>query len=162
MAAPKKRTEESNELQELEQQLAELTEALQRERADAINVRRRAEEDKLKMASFFKASVVKGLLPFIDNFDKALSHAPKQADKTYEQWLKGLNAVNKQLWQSLENLGVKRIKTVGEDFDPKLHEAVQMDHESKGNKEVVTEEFMSGYTLEDEVIRHAMVKVAMQ
>lgn len=162
MAAPKKRTDDNPQSEELQAQLAELTNALQRERADAINVRRRAEEEKLKMSSYFKTSVVKELLPFIDNFDKALTHAPKHTDKAYEEWLKGLSAVNKQLWQSLDNLGVKRIETVGKEFDPKLHEAVQMDHEGEGTKEVITEEFMSGYVLDDEVIRHAMVKVAMQ
>jgi len=162
VAVPKKQPTENNELEDLQNQLNELTDALQRERADAINVRRRAEEDKLKMSSYFKASVVKELLPFIDNFGKALEHAPKEADKTYDEWLKGLSAVNKQLWQTLEGLGLKRIETIGQIFDPKLHEAVQMDHESEGNKEVITEEFIAGYTLDDEVVRHAMVKVAMQ
>jgi molecular chaperone GrpE len=162
MATPKKNASNDSQLEELSSQLEELTSALQRERADAINVRRRADEEKLKMSGYFKASVVKELLPFIDNFDKALVHAPKSEDKAYEDWLKGLSSVNKQLWQSLDSLGVKRIETVGKDFDPKFHEAVQMDNDSQGTKEVITEEFMSGYTLEDEVIRHAMVKVAMQ
>ena len=95
MATPKKKPAEDEAVIELQNQLNDLTNALQRERADAINVRRRAEEEKIKMSSYFKASVVKDLLPFIDNFDKALTHAPKEADKTYNEWLKGLRAVNK-------------------------------------------------------------------
>ena len=136
---PKKRqTHKQPEIEELERQILELTEALQRERADAVNVRRRAEEDRLKMASFFKATVIKELLPFIDNFERALNHAPKTTDKAANEWHKGLDGVNKQLWQALESLGVKKIKTVNEVFDPRYHEAVQMDPGSEGTKEVVT------------------------
>ncbi len=158
----KKLTKEEHQIEELKQQLAEITEALQRERADATNVRRRAEEDRLRMASYFKASVIKELLPFVDNFDRALSNTPKTNEKAFTDWLQGLHGVNKQLWQTLQSLGVKKIETIGQKFDPKYHEAVQMDSESEGSEEVITEEFMSGYTIDDEVIRHAMVKVAMR
>jgi molecular chaperone GrpE len=162
-ASPKRKPQvEDPEITELKQQLGELTDALQRERADATNVRRRAEEDRLKMASYFKASVVKELLPFIDNFDRALKHAPKAKDKTEADWLKGLEGVNKQLWQALEALSVQKIQTVGSVFDPKYHEAVQMDGSGEGSQEIVTEEFMSGYVMDGEVLRHAMVKVAMK
>ncbi len=162
-ASPKKKqTPGKDELAELQKQVLELTEALQIERADAMNVRRRAEEDRLKMASYFKATVVKELMPFIDNFDRALKHRPKASNKAEADWQQGLMSINKQLWQSLEALGVKRIKTVGEVFDPRYHEAVQMDGEGEGSKEIVTEEFMSGYIMEGEVLRHAMVKVAMK
>jgi molecular chaperone GrpE len=164
--AAKKPTEADSEVEALKQQLDELTDALQRERADALNVRRRAEEDRLKMSSYFKASVIKELLPFIDNFDRALNQIPldehTKLDKALEDWLKGLSGVNKQLSSALDSIGVKRIKTVGEEFDPKYHEAVQMDEDSSGAKEVISQEFMSGYTLDDEVIRHAMVKVTMK
>ncbi|HEY1645789.1 MAG TPA: nucleotide exchange factor GrpE [Candidatus Saccharimonadales bacterium] len=159
---PKKPKEDSSELKVLKDQLAELTEALKIERADAINIRRRAEEDRLKMANYFKASVIKELLPFIDNFDRALKHLPKTNDKATQDWLQGLSGINKQLEQALTSLNVQRIKTVGEVFDPRYHEAVQMDSSGDGTKEIVTEEFMSGYTIDDEVIRHAMVKVAVK
>jgi molecular chaperone GrpE len=156
----------NTEIENLKIQLGELTDALQRERADALNVRRRAEEDRIKMSGFFKASVIKELLPFIDNFDRALGHIPVDdntpPNKQLDDWLKGLSGVNKQLWQALDSIGVKRIKTVGEEFDPKLHEAVQMDENSNGSKEIISEEFMAGFTLEDEVLRHAMVKVTMK
>ena len=150
----------------LKQQVTDLTEALQRERADALNVRRRADEERLKMASFYKATVIKDLLPFIDNFERALSHTPKESksaeNSQLNDWLKGLSGVYKQLWQAMESIGVERIKTVGQHFDPKFHEAVQMDETSDGLNEVITEEFMAGFTLGDEVLRHAMVKVAMK
>lgn len=143
----------------LEQQVADLTDALQRERADAMNVRRRAEEERVKMAGYFKASVVAGLLPVIDNFERALKHVPEELQgNTY---IKGIQAVVTQFEKALSDIGVERIATVNQVFDPRYHEAVQME-EGDGTQEIVSEELQSGYKLGDEVIRHAMVKVKLQ
>jgi len=149
-------TKKDTQVIELEQKIAELTDALQRERADAMNVRRRSEEEKASLSSFYKANVVRELLPVIDNFERALMHVPKDlADSDY---VKGVSGVVKQFEEILKKLGVKRIKTTGEHFDPNLHEAVSME-EGEGNQEIVIEELQAGYQLEDEVLRHAMVKV---
>lgn len=141
--------------EQLAQEVAELTEALQRERADATNVRRRAEEDRIKLGSYYKAAVVRELLPILDNFERALKHVPKDIEK--HDYMKGIEAVIKQFEQTLAKLGVERIKTVGEPFDPHLHEAVS--HEEGDGDEIVSEELQAGYVLGDEVIRHAMVRV---
>jgi molecular chaperone GrpE len=144
---------------ELQKQVKELTEALQRERADAINVRRRADEERVKLASYYKAMVVQELLPALDNLDRALMHTPK--DLKDHDYVKGVQGVAKQFEKVFSDLGVQRIKTVGEKFDPKYHEAVQME-EGEGAVEVVCEELMSGYQIGDEIIRHARVKVKME
>lgn len=141
---------------DLEQQIAELTDALQRERADATNVRRRSEEERAKMSGFYKSLVVRELLPTIDNFERALKHVPK--DLVHNDYVKGIQGVVKQFEDALKKIGVMRIKTTGHDFDPRYHEAIQME-EGEGTREVVSEELQAGYTLGDEVIRHAMVKV---
>ena len=139
--------------------IAELTEALQRERADAVNLRRRVEEERGKMASFYKAKVIRDLLPALDNLERALKHVPKDlADNDYVQ---GVQGVVKQFEQNLNQLGVEKIETVGKVFDPELHEAIHME-EGKGTVEVVCEELQPGYKLGDEVIRHAIVKVKME
>jgi molecular chaperone GrpE len=143
-------------LTDLQQQIDELTEALQRERADAMNVRRRAEEERAQLATFYKSLVVRDLLPVIDNFERALRHVPKELEAN--DYIKGVQGVVKQFEQVLEKIGVQRIKTVGEAFDPRFHEAISME-EGIGTREVVSEELQSGYVLGDEVIRHAMVKV---
>jgi molecular chaperone GrpE len=143
-------------VEELQQQLGELTEALQRERADAVNVRRRADEDRSRMGDFYKVLIVRELLPAIDNLERALKHAPKELKN--HDYVKGVQAVAKQFEQIFSQLGVERIKTVGEHFDPKYHEAVHMEH-STGKVEVVSEELQPGYKLGDDVIRHAIVKV---
>jgi molecular chaperone GrpE len=146
-------------IKELEQKIAELTRALQRERADAENLRRRTTEEKSRLGGFYKAMVVQELLPALDNLERSLTHTPK--DLKDHDYVKGVKSVIKQFEQSFAQLGVKRIKTVGEFFDPKLHEAVHME-EGAGTVEVVCEELQPGYKIGDEVIRHAMVKVKME
>lgn len=146
-------------IKELEQQIGELTEALQRERADSQNIRRRHDEQIASLKAVVKAGVVRDLLPIIDNFERALGHVP--ADLDGSDFVKGVQAVVKQFEKTLGDIGVARIKTVGEVFDPSRHEAVSME-EGDGTIEVICEELQSGYTLGDEVIRHAMVRVRME
>jgi molecular chaperone GrpE len=144
------------ELEQLQQQVEELTLALQRERADATNIRRRHQEEIAQLRTRIKASVVEDLLPVIDNFERALKHVP--ADLEGNEYIKGVQGVVKQFEKTLADMGVEKIKTVGEPFDPNLHEAVSME-DGEGDQEVVSEELQSGYKINDDVIRHAMVRV---
>ncbi len=137
-------------------QIEELTNALKRERADAENLRRRHAAEVSSLRTSVKASVVAELLPVIDNFERALKHIP--TDLEGNDYVKGIQGIVKQFEKTLADMGVERIKTVGEPFDPHLHEAVGME-EGGGGPETVCEELQSGYKLGDEVIRHAMVKV---
>lgn len=141
---------------DLQQQIAELTEALQRERADVTNIRRRHEEQMASLRTTLKAHVIKDLLPVIDNFERALKHVP--ADLADNDYVKGVQGIVKQFEKTLADLGVERIATVGQPFDPHFHEAVSME-EGDGEQEIVSEELQSGYKVGDEVIRHAMVRV---
>ncbi len=143
----------------LHKQVAELTRALQQERADAINVRRRSEEDRSKLAGFYKAMVVRELLPAIDNLERALKHTPKELEDS--DYAHGLQNVAKQFDKIFADLGIERIVTDHQAFDPRYHEAVAME-DGQGSHEVVSEELQAGYKLGDEVLRHAMVKVKME
>jgi molecular chaperone GrpE len=159
MSNAKKQEPKNKKVEELEQKVEELTNALQRERADSINLRRRVEEDRSKLADVYKSSVIRDLLPAIDNLERALKHAPK--DLKDHDYVKGVQGVVKQFDKALEELGVKKIKSVGEEFNPKYHEAVGVE-DGDGDVEVVCEELQSGYQLGDEIIRHAFVKVKME
>jgi molecular chaperone GrpE len=152
------KTSKAHDATELTSQIRELTDALQRERADAQNLRRRTEEERAKWADLYKANIIRTLLPAIDNFERATKHTPKELINN--EYIKGIQAVIKQFEKALSDIGVERIKTVGEPFNPQLHEAVAME-DGDGKTEVVSEELQSGYRLGDEVIRHAMVKVKM-
>jgi molecular chaperone GrpE len=146
-------------IEELLQQIGELTEALQRERADSDNIRRRHETEVLNLKAHVKAGVVRELLPVVDNFERALKHVPKGLEGN--DYIKGVQGVVKQFEATLGSMGVQKVPTVGQTFDPRLHEAVSME-EGEGTVEVVCEELQPGYQLGDDVIRHAMVRVKMQ
>lgn len=159
---PKKHTQpQSDQPQDqavLEQQIVDLTAALQRERADAENLRRRHDDQIAGLQTSVKVQVVRQLLPVIDNFERALKHIP--ADLKDNEYIKGVNAIVKQFETTLSTMGVVKIATVGQPFDPHLHEAVSVEAGgSEEGDEVVSEELQSGYILGDEVIRHAMVRV---
>jgi len=143
----------------LQQQVDELTAAVQRERADAVNMRRRHEEQIAGLRTVAKANVVRELLPVIDNFERSLKHVP--AELATNEYVKGIQGIVKQFEKTLADLGVERIKTVGQSFDPRWHEAVTME-EGDGTEEIVSEELQAGYRLGDEVIRHAMVRVTLK
>ncbi len=153
---PKKAANEKIDSKALQRQIDELTDALQRERADATNIRRRHEEEIANLRTRLKANIVRDLLPVIDNFERALKHVPKEMEK--DDYVKGVQGVVKQFEKTLSDIGVERIKTVGEPFDPAYHEAVSME-EGKGTKEIISEELQAGYCLGDDIIRHAMVRV---
>lgn len=142
--------------EDLQLQIDQLTEQLQRERADATNIRRRHAEEITSLRSRLKAGVIEELLPVVDNFERALKHVPE--DLQGNDYIKGVQGVVKQFEKTLQDMGVERIKTVGEPFDPALHEAVSME-EGDGGEEIVSEELQAGYRLGDDVIRHAMVRV---
>ena len=151
--------------EESRQQVIELTQALQRERADSLNIRRRAEEQNASMGSLYKRMVIEQFLPAIDNLERSLLHTPK--DLKDHPYVKGVKGVVKQFEQSLAQLGIEKIKTVGEPFDPRFHEAVHMEEssfakasEDKGDyQEIITEEVQPGYNIDGEVLRPALVKV---
>lgn len=149
----------SKKLNELVEQIDNLTEALQRERADVINVRRRHDEQITSLKSMVKANIVRDLLPVVDNFERALKHVPKEL--AGHDYVKGVQGVVKQFEQTLLDIGVVRINTVGEIFDPRLHEAISME-DGDGSVEVVCEELQPGYQLGTDIIRHAMVRVQLQ
>lgn len=155
MISKKQNAKSKKASQELENNIAELTAALQRERADAENIRRRHDEQIAGIKNLVKAQIVSDLLPAIDNLERALKHVPKELEGN--DYVKGVEGTAKQFDKVLSDIGVQKIKTVGEQFNPALHEAVGVDGD--GDHETVSEELQPGYTVDGEVIRHAMVKV---
>lgn len=144
-----------------EAKIVELTQDLQRIRADFENYRKRTEAEKEEARQTGKRQAVLSLLPVIDNIERAIAHRPKElADNP---WAEGVANLVKNLEKSLSSLNLSRIDaSVGTVFDPRLHEAIQFDEDSTGSREVIAEELQPGYMLGASVIRHAMVKVTMQ
>ncbi|HEX9679539.1 MAG TPA: nucleotide exchange factor GrpE [Candidatus Saccharimonadales bacterium] len=146
----------SSPVAQLEAKVAELTDDLQRARADFINYKQRAEVDKHRSVQFGRESAVMSLLPIIDNIERALSHLPPELKSN--EWAQGVKSIAKQLQDSLKGVGVEKINSIAQPFDPNLHEAIELE-DGTGHKETVVEELQPGYTMDGEVIRHAIVKV---
>jgi len=143
---------------ELEQQVGELTADLQRLRADFENYRKRVDSEKLSARQDGEVRAIMKLLPVIDTIERAIAHIP--ADIADHQWVKGVAGLVKQLEKSLGELNLVKIDaSVGVEFNPDVHQAIQFDEESEGEKEVIAQELQPGYTLNGTPIRHAMVKV---
>jgi molecular chaperone GrpE len=151
-------TKNTKKEEALNQKIAELDEDLKRAQADLFNVRRRAEEDKLRISTNAKQAVILELVPVLDNLNRALINAPEDVAET--PYFKGVISVAKQIQVVLSDLGVMKIETVGNIFDPNTMEAISV--EGEGDSEVVTEELQAGYTVNNSVIRVAMVKVKRQ
>ena len=155
--APKAKPEEKKEEPKPtpEQELAGANDRSLRLMAEYDNFRKRSQKEKESLYGDIKANTVKEFLPVYDNLERAL--AAETADEAYR---KGVEMIMTQFSKTLEKLGVTEIKSLGEKFDPNLHNAVMhVDDEEKGENEIV-EVFQKGFMLGDKVIRFAMVKVA--
>lgn len=143
---------------ELEQKLGEITQDLQRTRADFENYMKRSEIDKTSARQAGQSSAILKLLPVIDNIERAITCTPEELkDNT---WVQGVASLVKNLEKSLDELNLKRIDAKpGTIFNPDLHEAILFDEDSVGEHEVIAEEMQPGYTLNGRPIRHSMVKV---
>lgn len=148
----------SKKQEELEQHVGELTQDLQRVRADFENYRKRVEQEKEMARASGKVGTIMKLLPVVDNIERAIGHAPEELKAN--AWANGVTKLVRNLEKSLADMGVTRIDAKpGDRFDPELHEAIQFDEEAEGEHEVIAEELQAGYKLGDDVLRHSMVKV---
>ena len=102
-------------------------------------------------------SVIEKMLPVVDNFERGLATVPE--DKKEDPFVDGMNRIYKQLLTELENIGVKAIQAVGQEFDPNFHNAVMQVESEEYESGVVAQELMKGYTYRDSVVRHSMVAV---
>ena len=116
----------------------------------------RESSDRLK---FFNLDLIKELLPSLDNLDRAISHA-KIDNTDVESMIEGLEMVNKMTHEVFEKFGVSRVNTVGEVFDPNIHQAVGVVESDSVPENHVVEECLGGYLLHDRIIRPAMVRVS--
>jgi molecular chaperone GrpE len=133
---------------------------LQRTAAEYDNFRKRTAREKEVLYSEALSDVIAAFLPVIDNIERALG-ACSQNDEEDEQSIKeGINLIYRQINDILKKLGVEEIKSIGEGFDPKVHDAVMHVEDESYEDGVVVEEFQKGYIYKDKVIRHSVVKVA--
>ena len=138
-----------------EQELEETVDRLKRVMAEFENYKKRSNKERESLYGTLVADIISSLLPVIDNLEKAV-----EANTNDEGYKQGVELVLKQFMDVLTKFNVEEIKTVGETFDPEVHEAVSsIQDETKAEKEIV-QVFRKGYKIGTKVIRHAMVVVA--
>lgn len=151
------------ELKRLQSALAEATDTAARRHADFDNYRKRVERDRGETHNRIVADVARKLLPVLDNLSRALDAErtiEAEESKEFRHFLHGVELINKQLNDVLESLGIQPIASVGQRFDPHVHEAVVTEPSDKFEPDTVSEEITRGYRIGDRLLRPAMVKVA--
>jgi len=144
-------------LKELEAKIAELTSGWQRTQADFVNYKKQSSEERNSLISSANSDLIYNILPVLDNFKLAADHMP--AELAENNWAQGIKQVERQLESILLNEGLKRIESVGLQFDPNLHEAIEHIESDKSENEIL-EEVLPGYILNEKVLRPATVKVS--
>ncbi len=151
--------ESLSELEQLQAQASELKEALQRERADFQNYRKRADRERESLQADIAAKVFMKFLPILDDFERALEAVSPEHQEN--DWLKGIALIQRKFQSLLEAEGIQAINPLGQEFNPNYHEAVGMEEASETYKSgYVTAVLQKGYVRGDKVLRPAMVRVA--
>ncbi len=136
-------------------------EGWKRAAADFENYKKRKEAENKELVEFAKEVTVAKLLPTLDSLEQALKHMPEagsdEFEKKYQNWQVGANGIVMQLDKVLEEMGVKKIQSLGKKFDPHFHEAVR---ETEGEADgMVAEELQAGFELNGKVIRPSQVVI---
>jgi molecular chaperone GrpE len=137
---------------------ASYLEQIKRLQADFENWRKRVEQEKLYLIENASAQLIQKLLPVLDNFERALSHADNQHEKA--SFKEGMELIYRQLCTLLREEGLTPIEAKGVVFDPNLHEAYAFEEISEGEDHRVIEEARKGYILKGRLLRPALVKVS--
>jgi molecular chaperone GrpE len=146
------------ELEEARQKLQESEEKVLRLAAEFENTKKRLQRERETSLKYAEENVLKELLPGIDNIDRAMEQG--QDSNSMEGLLEGIELTRKGLSATLEKFGVKAIESIGEPFDPNIHEAVAMEETEEMEPNRVLKEFQKGYLYKDRLLRAAKVIVS--
>ena len=145
----------ASEVEKLKAERDALLDRLARQQAEFDNARKRAVREQQEFRDFAAADVIKTILPVLDSFERAL-----KAGGNGSEFRGGVELIYRQLLDALQKAGVQPIKSVGEPFDPKMHEAIEMVDTTEVADHHVLDELQHGYRYKDRLLRPAMVRVA--
>lgn len=156
----KKENEQENETEKVKQDLENLNNQYLRLAADFENYRKRQAQEREALLKYGTEECMKKIIEVVDNFDRAIQSVEKidNIEKMKETFF----ILNKQLIDSLSKMGLEQIKSIGEKFDPNLHEAIMQTPTDEYEEDTVIKELQKGYKLGEKVIRPAMVDVAVK
>jgi molecular chaperone GrpE len=145
-------------LEEARAKLQESEEKVLRLAADFDNSKKRLERERDTSLKYAEENILKELLPGIDNIERAMDQA--QEANNIESLLEGVELTRDGLLGTLEKFGVEAIESVGEVFDPNIHEAIAMEETDAMEPNLVLREFQKGYVYKDRLLRPAKVIVS--
>ena len=141
-----------------EEEIKQLQDRILRMAADMENTRKRLEREKSDCISFANEGLMRGLLPVMDNLERALQHGEK--DPNCKSLIEGVSMTLKSFGEVLGKFGCTPFDSVGKIFDPNYHEAVMQQESPEYPEKTVLQELQRGYTLHDRLLRPAMVIVS--
>jgi molecular chaperone GrpE len=147
--------EKNDKIEEMDAEIDDLLSRLQRLQADFVNYRKRSQREKAEMTARGKVKLCASLLPVIDNFERAL-----KAEDNIDDFYKGVEMIYNQILKTFADQGIEEILAEGEEFNPEYHEAIMRVESEEFEEGTVVEVVQKGFSLDDRVIRPAMVKVA--
>jgi len=153
----KKKDKSDKKQDKLKEKVSELEDRVIRQMAEFENFRKRTEKEKSSMYDMGAKSVVEKILPTVDNFERGFQTMPE--NEKGSAFSEGMLMVYKQLMTNLEEIGVKPIEAIGNDFNPDFHNAVMQVESEEYETGIVAQELQKGYTYKDSVVRHSMVAV---
>ena len=157
-AAEIKRQELLEKLKETEEEAQKNHDLYMRAYAEMENVKKRGIKEKEELRKYANETLIKEILPVIDNLQKAISHA--QNDKNPTGLIEGLELTLGGLITTLEKAGLKEVEAEGKPFDPNFHEAISQQRDDKVASGHVITEIQKGYLLNGRLIRPSMVVVS--
>ncbi len=144
------------EIESLRAERDALLDRLARLQAEFDNARKRALRDQQEFREFAAADVIKTILPILDSFERALK-TPSGESGDFRD---GIELIYRQFQDALQKIGVQAIPAIGQVFDPRVHEAVEMVDTTEVEDHHVLDEWQRGYKYKDRLLRPAMVRVA--
>jgi molecular chaperone GrpE len=156
-------THPDDALAALRAEAAELKDRLLRAHAEVENIRKRSEREKEETAKYAVTRFARDIVNVGDNFQRAIDAVPAGAaeqDAALKSFLEGVTMTERELLNVLERYGIKRVQPINEPFNPHLHQAVMEIQRTDVPAGTVVQIFQAGFTIEDRVLRPAMVAVA--
>lgn len=152
-----KEVDETQEL--LSQRIKNLEDALLRSQAELLNYRKRKDEETARILKYAEEDILKGFLPILDNFERAISMDNNNFGDETSKFLEGFRMVYNQTRTLLEKFEVKEIDCLDKEFDPAIEQAITTEKDETKPSGTVLKVYQKGYMYKDKVLRLAMVIV---
>ena len=149
----------NDERELLSKRIKDLEEALLRSQAELINYKRRKDEETSRIIKYAEEDILKGFLPILDNFERAINMDDDNLEDEVSKFLQGFKLMYKQIKDLLTKFEVKEMDCLGKEFDPTYHQAVTTGKDESKESGIILEVLQKGYMYKDKVLRTAMVKV---